>query len=294
MTVTVPALKPMSLPSQNAPFVSRPEAGRGLLEFSFVAGGSAVTRAEATNPLKLLNPRRKNKAAWTYVSTFGGGLVAGDQTDIHVRVRSGATGVISTQSSTKVYKSPNGVPSRQFLSASLDENATLVIAPDPVTCFADSVYQQYQRFDLATDSTLIVIDWLTSGRRACGERWDFSRYASRLEVFLTGTRLLNESLCLNRDEGALEGLYRLGRFNCLATVLLIGQRLQMIRKQLLTLIGSKPIEPGALLIDAISPIQDGVILRILADTPESVSRYLKDKLSFLRDMLGEAPWERKW
>ena len=253
-----------------------------------------MTRAEATNPLKLLVPRRQNLAGWAYTSTFGGGLVAGDQIDVQVRLQPGTTGVISTQSSTKVYRNPTCRPCRQTLTASVAEGATLVIAPDPITCFAEAKYEQRQRFDLHPDSTLVFIDWLTSGRRARGERWAFSRYTSRLDVFVAGDRLLNDSLRLDPDDGDIGGPYRLGRFNCLAVVLLIGARLEQVSQRLLDSIGAKPVDPGSSLIDAISPIKHGVIWRILAETPESVSRYLKVRLSFLRDMLGEAPWERKW
>ncbi len=79
---------------------------RGLLELSLVAGRTAATRSFATSPLKLLIPRRRTAAAWVYAGTYGGGLVAGDEIDLDVRIGPKALGVLGTQASTKVYRSP--------------------------------------------------------------------------------------------------------------------------------------------------------------------------------------------
>ena len=41
--------------------------------------------------------------------------------------------------------------------------------PDPVICFASSTYRQTQRFDLAESASLVLLDWMSSGRRESGE-----------------------------------------------------------------------------------------------------------------------------
>src|SRR5947209_13174222 len=52
-----------------------PRPGRGLVEFSRVAGRTTVTRARSASPLKLLCPRVRGPSAWVFASTYGGGLV---------------------------------------------------------------------------------------------------------------------------------------------------------------------------------------------------------------------------
>jgi len=56
--------------------------------------------------------------------------------------------------------------------------ALFVVIPDPVTCFATARYSQKQIFRIQQDSNLVVVDWFTSGRYECGERWDFELYRS--------------------------------------------------------------------------------------------------------------------
>ncbi|CAG8633583.1 7473_t:CDS:2 [Diversispora eburnea] len=51
--------------------------------------------------------------------------------------------------------------------------------PGPTTCFQSADYSQYQKFKLEDDiSSLIVLDWFTSGRMSRGERWEFANYKS--------------------------------------------------------------------------------------------------------------------
>lgn len=274
--------------------MSETQPGRGVLELSFIAGRTNVTRARATSPLKLLAPRRRGPAAWVYTSTYGGGLVAGDEIDIDIRVGPKAICVIGTQSSTKVYRNPTGLPSRQMVRATVAEGATLVLAPDPVTCFAGATYEQQQRFYLHPGGALVMIDWLTSGRRARGERWAFSRYRSRLDVYFGQEHLLADALLLHPGDGPLESPYRLGRFNCLALVVLLGEPLAEASRLLVEHVSGQPLGRGSPIIDAASPIRHGAVLRILGETAEQVGRRLKDKLCFVSEFLGESPWARKW
>jgi urease accessory protein len=248
----------------------------------------------ATSPLKLLIPRRPGPAAWVYTSTYGGGLVAGDEIDLQVRLGPQAAGVMSTQSSTKVYKNPVGQPCRQTIRATVEEGALLVLAPDPITCYAGARYEQRQQIQLHRGGNIVVVDWLTSGRRARAERWAFSRYQSRLDVDLDQERVLTDALLLDPADGPLDSPFRLGRFHCLAVVVLIGDRLEEASRNLLERVGEKPIDRRARLIDSASPIRQGVVLRVLGETTELVARYLSVALSFLGEFLGETPWARKW
>ena len=104
----------------------------------------------------------------------------------------GVTLSLGTQASTKVYrKKPDGAPSQQLLMGSIEEDALLVYTPDPLVPFARSAYVGNQRFELSPGGSLIAVDWLSSGRAICGERWAFDSYLSRTEV------------CLRDDKGAV-------------------------------------------------------------------------------------------
>ena len=109
-------------------------AGVGHIEVARAAGRSRVTRVYATSPLRLLTPRNHGDAAWIYAASYGGGLLGGDRVAMSVRVEGGARAFLSTQASTKIYRSDR--PAALELSATIGPSAQLVVWPDPVVCFA--------------------------------------------------------------------------------------------------------------------------------------------------------------
>src|SRR5262245_5087505 len=156
-------------------------AGGGRIQLSRLHGRTVITRASSASPLKLLMPRSRGEAAWIFTSSYGGGLVSGDAISLQIDAGRQTRSLLSTQSSTKVFRS-TGAPCRQELNVSLGKEAVLVCIPDPVVCFAGANYEQRQQFRLTDGAALVMIDWFTSGRRARDERWAFSRYFSRTEV----------------------------------------------------------------------------------------------------------------
>src|SRR5262245_54561573 len=98
------------------------------------------------SPVRWLTPRSHGGGAWVFASTFGGGLVDGDAIVIDVTVERGGRAMLSTQASTKIYRSRNGTS--LTLRANVERAAMLVVLPDPNVCFAGSSYAQAQRFAL--------------------------------------------------------------------------------------------------------------------------------------------------
>lgn len=68
----------------------------------------------------------------------------------------------------------------------MGSDGLFVVIPDPVTCFSTAKYSQKQVFRIAKDSSLILVDWVTSGRHESGERWDFDLYKSTNQIYLEG------------------------------------------------------------------------------------------------------------
>jgi len=269
-------------------------AGRGGLEINSVSGQSAVTAAWASSPLKILIPRPRGKSVWAYLSSFGGGLVAGDETRLDLRLAAGTRTFISTQASTKVYRNPLRRPCSHRLTATLGEGSLLVLAPDPVQAFSGSSYAQRQSFHLQPGASLVLVDWFTSGRAARGERWAFDRFLSRNEIHLGGERVLVDSLLLDPADGPLADSHRLGRFNCVALVVLMGPALREASTRLLADIAEQPVTRRAPLVCSASAIREGVILRIAGEQVEDVGREIHRHLVILSELLGDNPLARKW
>ena len=264
------------------------------LAIESVLGESTVTSAFATNPLKLLTPRSRGPSVWSYLSSFGGGFVTGDQTRLDLSLGPNTRCFFGTQAATKIYRNDGRRPCGHETRAILAENSALVFAPDPVSAYADSTYTQRQEFRLAPGSGLALVDWLSSGRAARGERWAFSRFASRNEVFINGERVFLDSLSLGAADELAGSPHRLGRFNCLGLLLLVGEPMRAAAAALLAEIATRPVGRRGALIFSASPVGDGAILRVAGEQVEDVGRELHRHLAFARELLGDDPWARKW
>jgi urease accessory protein len=270
---------------------NRRVSGAGSLLVTRAQERSVVTRARATSPLKWLTPQNHGHAAWIFASSYGGGLVDGDALDIDITVEAGASALLCTQASTKVYRSARGTG--VTLVATLAEGATLVSLPDPVVCFADARYRQAQRFVLAGGATLVALDWMTSGRLGRGERWVFEEYASRTTIQCRDTPVVHDAMRLSRDDGDLAR--RFGRFDVLATVMIMGDALAREIDRIAATVGSTPIERRPSLLTTVASVaESGCMVRLAGMDLEEVRRAIRALLDFVPALLGDDPWARKW
>ncbi|HEX3132251.1 MAG TPA: urease accessory protein UreD [Planctomycetota bacterium] len=265
--------------------------GVGRLQVELIDGLSSATVIAAHAPMKLLVPSPRGPAVWAFASSFGGGLVAGDHIALEVTVGEGAATAIGTQSSTKVYRDAVDAWAEQSLHAHVGCGASLALLPDPVTPFAGSRYRQRFDIDLAEAASLLLIDSCTSGRAARDERWAFTAYDSRIRLTRGGAPLLIDATRLDAG-GSRSVAERMGRFQTLSTVLLVGPRFAHDTARLLAWCAAQPIEPGAPLRIAASPLADGVVLRCAATAYEPIDRWLREHLQAAAASFGDH-WSRK-
>jgi urease accessory protein len=258
-------------------------SGHGRVEVSRDGNRSVVTSLTAASPLKLLTPRNHGRAAWIYSTSYGGGLVDGDALCLDLVVGAGAALYLTTQASTKIYP---GTAS-QSLTADVGEQALLVALPDPVVPFAGARYRQRASLRLGATASLVWLESLTAGRVASGERWHADSYRSHLRVERGGLLLALDGLVLDPAHGKLAE--RLGRFDALATLLLVGPAAARLRQHVL----DSGATDGPCLV-APSPLADDVaVARLAATGAEALARALHALLLPLADLLGDDPLARK-
>ncbi len=271
-----------------------PTTSCAALAVDSVLGASTVTSAFASTPLKLLTPRARGRSVWSYLSSFGGGFVAGDQTRLDLSLGPNTRCFFGTQAATKIYRNQGLRPCGHVTAAAVADQATLIFAPDAVSAYAGSTYLQRQEFRLAPSAGLALVDWLSAGRSARGERWAFQRFSSRNEVFVNGKRVFLDALSLGAGDALAASPHRLGRFDCLGLLLLIGPTMQAAAAALLAEIATRPVHRQGPLITSASPLADGALLRVAGESVEAVGRELRQHLLFAREILGDDPWARKW
>ncbi len=266
-------------------------AGTGHLRVAKHGRRSVVCRAFACSPLRLLTPANHGAAAWIYASSYGGGLVGGDAIRLSVEVGQGAAAFISTQSSTKAYRSDLGATTS--VHARVGDGALLVLAPDPIVCFAGSSCRQSQHIDIAGAGALVLVDCLSSGRRAAGERWAFDRYSSRTTVRVDGRLIFYDGLSLDSTDGDIAG--RMGRFDVVATVLVVGPSVSAAADAILGDVQALPVVRRSEVLTAAAPVAGhGIVLRLAGVSVEQVTAMVRKHLAFVPSLLGDDPWSRKW
>jgi len=266
-------------------------AGTAHLTFTRSGSRTVLTRAFATSPAKLVTTNARGTTCWVYVATLGGGLVGGDDIRVTARVTPGARALLTTQASTKVYRSLR--PSSQHVTATVDERGLLAVVPDPIVCFRDADFSQTQRYDLAADASLVVVDWMTSGRHAAGERWLFSRYASRLDINRDARPLVFDAIVLEPDLDSIAE--RMGRFDVVLTAVLTGPAIATAAEAILDRTSRSSIDRHGDLVLSASRLRDGgALLRMAGTSVERVGRTLREHLAFLSPLVGDDLWSRKW
>lgn len=260
------------------------------LAFELSGDRTVVRRALAVAPLRLLTPRNHGTAAWAYTTTLGGGLLGGDEIALGVSVDRGARALLSSQGSTRAYRSAR--QAKVTLEVTLEEGGLLALLPDPTACFSGSRVEQRTCVRMAAGASLALVECVTAGRGALDGRWALARYRSALRVAdLSGAAVLDETLLLDGAHGPLSA--RLGRFDCFATVVLRGPLLAASAALALERIAATPVARDSPLLEAASPIAGGAVIRLAAVSVEAGARRVREVLSALPLLLGDDPFARR-
>lgn len=250
----------------------------------------SLTHLRAVAPLALIRSSPLGRTPCVYVSNLGGGLVGGDTIALEAHVGAGASLALLTQASTKVYRSEK--QATQLLHATVEDDALFVLVPDVVTPFAGADGRQLQTIALGERASMVAIDWVSAGRSANGERWQFRRWESRLHLTRGGVPILRDALLLDAADGPLGE--RMGRFDAVALACLVGPRFHDVVAAARTRFGERPVQRRADVVTAASPLADGLLVRVAATTVEAVREELQALLSLVAPVVGAHPWDRRW
>ncbi|MGC3999278.1 MAG: urease accessory protein UreD [Anaeromyxobacter sp.] len=205
----------------------------------------------------------------------------------------GAALALGTQAETKVYRPPPGAePARQTLRGRVEAGGLLALLPDPVSPYAGARYVQSQRFELCPGGSLALLDAVTAGRAARGERWAFAHHATRNVVTAGGALALADALRLAQGEGPPLP-ERLAGLELLATIVLLGPALAAGAQAALEAVAQRPADGGAPVLIAASPLRDGAVLRIAARSVEAGMDEVRRHLAFLAGPLDGDPLLRR-
>lgn len=213
--------------------------GWSQVEVAQVQEKSKLVTCKSVQPLKILNPASHNKSCHVVLSNFGGGMVSGDQINLHIICGACTNLFLSSQSNSKIFKSIDGAAAEQTITGALEENALAVVFPDPVVLQEGSVYRQVQHWEVQPKSLLFVVDWFHSGRMDMGERYAFSSFFSELKVTAKGKIVLLDRFAFSPEQHIATSPANFGQYQTMFSAYLIGspgeERFEYLSQQLLQL-----------------------------------------------------------
>lgn len=192
------------------------------LEVNRVGGRSRLTSCLSLAPLKILTPGAEADYSSAVLSSYGGGLLAGDCARLRVRCGREAKLFLGTQAFTKIYKAVDGRMARQEIEGCIAKGGCVVSLPDPVVPYAASVFVQEQVWRLDEGALLVLLDGATAGRSERGECFQYSSYISNITVYLQDELVLVERLDSQPGQQAPARVGVFGEYTAFANAFIIG------------------------------------------------------------------------
>lgn len=167
------------------------EPWHGRLWLRFDAGATGTRhQGGSTAPLRLQRgfPRAGGRCELPILHTAGG-LVGGDRLSLEVELAAGSSALLTSVAAQKVYGSigrsrqaPQGLWARQEVRMRLAEGADLEWLPQELVLYADGLYRQRMRVELAPGASWLGAEVVRLGRTAAGEKLGRGRWRSCLEL----------------------------------------------------------------------------------------------------------------
>lgn len=161
-------------------------AGELALTITKRANRSIATMQYHRGVLRVIRPHYDTNGRPNYtIINPGGAYFGGDRYTIDITVEPEADLMLTTQSATKVYRTPQG-PARQDMIIHLDAGASLDYLPDQLIVYQDGTYRQNTIIELDPTARLALAEIITPGWSPDGQWFSFQHITMNTEVYLTG------------------------------------------------------------------------------------------------------------
>ena len=216
-----------------------------------------------------------------------GGILQGDRHRIDVSLKNNALVHLTSQGATRVY-GMNSDYASQTVNISLDENCYLEYNPDQIIPYKNSRFYQNVNLKIHENSSLVYSEILTPGRVAMGESFDYDICYMKTNCKNQEDKIrFIENLKIEPKKQNPQNFGLLGKYQILGTVFILTPKnnMQNLESTLNeTIITNEKISAGT----SILPDESGILLRILGNKTEDVSKVVFDTLKVCRkNFLGK-------
>ncbi|MBP1561436.1 MAG: urease accessory protein UreD [Oscillospiraceae bacterium] len=169
-------------------------------------GRTVIADSFFSSPIKIAKPFYRDDHTEVMMMTASAGMLDGDNYDIEIHVKSGASLKFTGQSFTKIFRSGEKGGASQHIKITVEDGGKLAFLPQPVIPFADSKYDARTDVYLGEKASFIMQDIFSCGRTAMNESFAFKSYRSRTAVYVAGKLVFLDNVRLLPSETKLDGI----------------------------------------------------------------------------------------
>jgi urease accessory protein len=208
-----------------------------------------------------------------YIQNPAGGVAQGDRYRIDIRAKSGARAHVTTQSAMKIHRMERNY-ARSCIDITADEGAYLEFLPDHVIMYRDARFQQSVDVELEPNATVVLSETLVSGRLARDEAFEYDRYHSRLQARRDGRPVCTDTVALAPEEGGYDRQGILDDYDVVGSLYVLSTAVdtRTLSDRIHDRLAS---DEGTRASASTLPDSEGVVVRILGDSAESVTNAVR-------------------
>jgi urease accessory protein len=273
----------------------RPERGRLELLVTERRGKSIAAHQYHRGALRILRPHYlddSGQVCFVLVNP-GGAYLGADLYVIDVEVGDRAKLLLTTQSATKIYRTP-GSFAEQRMTIRLGEGAQLELAPDQVIAYREASYRENTQVTVRPSSSLVVAEVITPGWSPDGASFRYEELRLRTEIHVEGAEgtdlLALDNLLIRPPFNDVTGMGFMEGYTHLGSLVVVDARAdQAIADELHALTAGHDAYTGVS-VTASAGGTAGLVLRSLSNSTEELNRLLGACTALLRERwYGQAP-----
>ncbi|GIP34858.1 urease accessory protein UreD [Paenibacillus sp. J2TS4] len=225
--------------------------------------------------------------AYYYVMNPGGGYVDGDRYRMSLELGERAQVLMTTQSSTKIYRTPRQ-PVLQMTDIDMKSGSYLEWLPDPIIGYRDARYRQQTVIHMEKGATLISAEIITPGWSPDGSLFAYEELSLKTEIYLDRELVLYDRLKLRPGRQPMSGLGVMEGHTHYGSLFIIGE--QAKTEFVSAMMEVLDVDRSSGKIGVSELVVPGFAVRLLADSTQTVERSFGRIINYVRQQwFGKSP-----
>lgn len=158
-----------------------------------------------------------------YLLNPGGGYLDGDRYRMKITANEGAKVTLTTQSATKVYKTPKDY-AYQETDICLRKGSYLEYLPDPLIAYENARYQQKSTVRIESGAVYLSTDILTPGWSSSGKKFTYNTVQLVNEIYVEGELAVYDHIKLSPEDQDISGLGFMEGYSHIGSMIVIGEK----------------------------------------------------------------------